>query len=669
MVFIDGRELLELDLTTGRTDRLRRLPAEAFELACLLPDCSELAVRVAQGRVYLPHNGSFIDAGYVNFPFDSLIPLPDGQGFISTGLSNQSDRFHPAIKVAKRFDRSGRLVANLEPSWSSPTSQTLTSRGLLWTGDRSGRIEVRDVHSGLILDEFVAHQGAVTELIVRSDGTVASAGEDGTIHIWRDDILSLRLDQFGANVAADLIVANELGKRRQRLLASIIVDARSELLVSAADGYYWGSPRVLHQASFVDGEALFDYHRFDFWFNRPDLLLSRLGDSEPDTIARWSTLTDLRRKRRPEMPARPPSLDAVPSFELAGPERILQRGPVRLVWETEGGERLHVVVNGVPVFGKDGRRLERGEGEVSISLTNGENRIRAYVTDKSGVPSVSRYRTYHGHGIPTQRTLVVLAVGVSDYRDDKFELNYAAKDARDITALFERAPHVDAVRTATLLDADVTRTSVLEARKLLEATDHDDTVIVFLSGHGFLGDGNEYFYGTSDIDPNDPSAQGLSYTDINDLLDGIPARDKLLMLDTCHSGEVTDLSLGNSTEEGERARGIVPADGLRRSSSLDIRADILQKNFIDLRASTGAVVISASGGLEYALENAQVSNGYFTEAVIQGLASATADQDGDGRISTKELRDYTYSEVLRLSGGRQRPTTRAFNLDSDFDVY
>lgn len=64
----------------------------------------------------------------------------------------------------------------------------------------------------------------------------------------------------------------------------------------------------------------------------------------------------------------------------------------------------------------------------------------------------------------------------------------------------------------------------------------NDKVIISINGHGLLSDSLDFYYGTYDINFADPKTKGLKYEALEALLDGIPARKKLLLIDACHSG-------------------------------------------------------------------------------------------------------------------------------------
>jgi uncharacterized caspase-like protein len=154
------------------------------------------------------------------------------------------------------------------------------------------------------------------------------------------------------------------------------------------------------------------------------------------------------------------------------------------------------------------------------------------------------------------------------------------------------------------------------------------------------------------------------------LLDGIRSRKKLLLVDTCHSGEVDKdhVELVRAEQKPEDAVKVRAFRGLTRVSprvGLGNSYQLLQEMFADLRRGTGALVISSAGGAEYALESATWNNGVFTHALLRGL-KGEADRDQDGRVQVSELRDFVEQEVQRLTAGRQSPTARRENLVVDF---
>jgi hypothetical protein len=81
------------------------------------------------------------------------------------------------------------------------------------------------------------------------------------------------------------------------------------------------------------------------------------------------------------------------------------------------------------------------------------------------------------------------------------------------------------------------------------------------------------------------------------------------------------------------------------------------------------VVISSAGGGEYAFEGEQWKNGVFTYSLREGLLNGLADKNHDNRITVSELQNFVLNNVLKLTGGKQKPTMRQENIDNDFVIW
>jgi uncharacterized caspase-like protein len=91
--------------------------------------------------------------------------------------------------------------------------------------------------------------------------------------------------------------------------------------------------------------------------------------------------------------------------------------------------------------------------------------------------------------------------------------------------------------------------------------------------------------------------------------------------------------------------------------------------FNDLRVGSGTTVISAAGGMEFAIEGDKWKNGVFTYSLLTGLQDGLADLNGDKQITLSEIQKYLYIKVPQLTDGRQKPTTRIENLSNDFRIW
>ena len=160
------------------------------------------------------------------------------------------------------------------------------------------------------------------------------------------------------------------------------------------------------------------------------------------------------------------------------------------------------------------------------------------------------------------------------------------------------------------------------------------------------------------------------------MLDDIPARRKVVFIDACHSGEIDEdeslklVPMKDYIGTTETPKGV---SGLksRRSGKATSQSsfEVMQELFADISYSNGAVIISAAGGKEYAYEGRDWNNGVFTHTLIDAIDRGSADLNRDQQTTISELRFHVYREVLRLTGGRQKPTSRQENLVHDFIVW
>ena len=655
--------VFQFDLINQKEKRLYKFDSPVHEVLVLDEAGNELVVRLNRGIFALPHLGKELDLPFHGAATDSLALAADGRSFFVSNLMGYSLAYNPAIKMIQQFDLNGEPVQEMEAEWSDSQVMLATSNDQLWSGSKSGDLVIRDIKSGLILESIAAHQGSIVDIVQLNADTMVTASTDGAVKLWRLDVPNGKFSHQQLGVVHSVYVEPDIGKREPRLKATFIVDAEGGHIMSLADGYYWASPKALHNASFANGDEIFDYARFDFWLNRPDLVIERLGRMDYSSQSQWQKMVAYRQARNPNRTGQ--LLQPQPEFDfsLTGPTEMIHTGDIKLNYRASpAAERLHLLVNQVPVFGSSGQLIEQSDNAISLPLTPGTNRIKAYVTDAKGMPSATRYLTYHGEA-DVQPELYVLAVGVSDYELDRLDLTFAGKDAIDLVKALESSNEFSKVHSMHILDSDATRDKILATQSFLAQARAVDSVIIFFAGHGLLDINDDYFFGTTDIDPEDPAASGLSYSAMSGMLDGISARQKLMLMDTCYSGEVTESASNLPLPDGVATRGLSFAS----ESEVNVSHTMLQKTFVDLRASTGAIVISAAGGREFALEKDGVQNGIFTASFIKGLQQGDINQDG--KVTVSELRSFTYDEVIRLSAGAQKPTTRKHNLDVDFAIF
>jgi hypothetical protein len=201
-------------------------------------------------------------------------------------------------------------------------------------------------------------------------------------------------------------------------------------------------------------------------------------------------------------------------------------------------------------------------------------------------------------------------------------------------------------------------------------------VIISFNGHG-INYGDEFYFATPATDPQSPVEQSISYGVMEYLLDGIPSRKKLLLIDACHSGEADpDETTGGIIMTGMAypvSTGSKTGNHSNNSSVeiIDVKADrpdstafnifgMMKTAFVDLRKNNGAIVIAASQSNQQAQENRQFENGVFTSCLLDQLANNT--------IKVSALLQSINACVAAKTTGQQ-PAGRQELAESDWKLW
>jgi len=544
-----------------------------------------------------------------------------------------------------------------------------------------------DGQEGAPQRHIVAHTAYLMELHFSADGRfLISRSRDGTTKLWNPQTLAL--------------------------VATAVTSGNADYVIYTPDNYYMAGGGGLSAVAFRAGTRAYPFEQFDLQLNRPDVVLARLGLADTELIAAYRTAHDKRLKVMNKTEEELRSLRDLPELTITDRPYLQVTEPTAKIGIAVRGKspivRLHVHVNEVPIYGSGGLplapTLELSKTiEVELELKR-PNRVRISAVDAAGRESLAEELEIKGGvapakndkggrlaGLKLQRKpdLYLLSIGVSNYKNPDYTLHYAAKDAKDLAALFAKKqvvakgwkPKTNRVdppeyfghlHERLLTDAKATRENILAARSFLEKAAVEDVVIVFAAGHGLVDEKREYYFGTVDIDAGNPSARGLSFADLEKLVDGLRSRKRLVILDTCHGGELDDEGAPSNAVQGVAGakvtslatRGIKIATGKPRA---DVQRVVTGELFGDLRRRSGASVLASSAGAEVALESPQWNNGVFTYSLMEALDNR-ADFNDSYTTDLDELINYVGARVRNLTGGAQHPTMRQGNFGNSFPV-
>ncbi len=517
----------------------------------------------------------------------------------------------------------GRVVKSIE---RGPTdgyqhrSYSFTPDGeTIISGGSNGWLTAYD-RAGNTLGDFTGHEGDVWAVTPSPDGRyLVSGADDQTLRLWN--------------------------LKTRELLVTLFRGTDGEWVMWTPQGYYAASgpgAELIGWQINRGPENAADYvtaAQLRSRLNRPDIVAKAIQLASAEEAVKQSPHTGFRLSDLLTQP--------VPRFRIVAPaaNTTLTGGSAQLEIALEDTpvsvKLIRLQVNGVQIAEHQpasGPGFKPGTLKFPVPLAKGRNTIRVVAVNQDNLETPAEIMVTHdGEGALDKRgTLYILAIGVDKYPQlgrsclaldgstkIACDLRVAGADARSFAETMKArlGPLHDRVESLVLVNGgrrgEPTQDNILDALGMLRKATENDTVVMFVSGHG-MNEGLVYNFLATEAAWG---AGGLRistvvpWTQFQQALAGAKGR-RILFLDTCHAGNRYDDRLFGET---------------------------YQANII---------VYAAARWDQEALERADLGHGLFTYAIVEGVKGKAKNPAGE--VRTEGLRDYLKDRVSELARAMKR---------------
>jgi WD40 repeat protein len=587
--------------------------------------------------------------------------------------------------------KTGNLIQLLEGHTSWLYYATFSPDGKqVVTASMDSTAKMWDVKTGKMLITLKGHMRGLSYATYYPDGKrILTASDDNTVKIWDAKLGSLLESiSLGSN-----IVFGHVNFESNQFIASNKAEAKvfslnppithqyslyaidsSNYLVQLPAGYYQttsSSARLLHYVS--KDLKIITFEQLDVKYNRPDKVLEAIGNTDTGLIKSYRKAYEKRIKKLGIDTASFRDGYSVPEADFINRDNIsTEQKNEKITLHIKGIDsaykldRFNVWVNEVPVFGLKGisirsKNSNSFDSTFVIKLSQGENRIETSITNVNGtesyrIPLLVKYTP----AIPVSEKLHFIGIGINEFANSNYNLRWSVKDIRDLALRF-KAKYAASIIIDTLFDEKVTIDNIKALNTKLQQLDVNDKVVLAYSGHGLLSKDYDYYLSTHTVNFDKPEQNGLPYEELENLLDNIKPRKKLMLVDACHSGEVdkeeglriqqasTDDPNLKFSKGGKLSGSATPPTGqLGMKNSFEL----MQELFARVGRGTGTTVISAAAGTQFAYERGDLKNGVFTFSLLDAFNQHST-------LTISELKKIVSEQVSALTKGLQKPTFRS----------
>jgi len=499
----------------------------------------------------------------------------------------------------------------------------------IFIGTLKNEIQIFSLITGKLIKKLKGFDGAIKDLEVTIDDKyLLSISEDKSLRVWEIKSGNLKTTSY--------------------------FDIEGGFLTFTPEGYFSKSERFLGKVSYLINNSNISFDQLYENYYRPDII--RAVFSHQDTsIIKTSNINN--------------GVKSPPSLKI-NLSKSKNRGVIieqienslvsinLIISDAGGGIGGYKLFNNnkliedkilIPSILKDSIVTD-----ISFEASAGKNLIYAVAISSDGIESkpVSVEYIYspdYKQNIPSKPNIYILSIGINEYKNQKYNLNYCVNDMNSFTDTIKLISQkiFENVWIRKISNDQATKLNVINAlEEVSKLAKPEDVFIFYYAGHGIALNNNDattFFLVTQSVtqmtDLNNCITNGISDIEIKNLFKKIKANKQISFIDACNSGAMAEqFSIRGAAEENAIAK---------------------------LSRSTGSAIFASTTSDQYASEFTQIGHGVFTFVLLNALGGrASLD---NCQITAATLKGFIDEEVpivtQKYKGTSQYPTTFMFGQD------
>ena len=525
--------------------------------------------------------------------------------------------------TAKIWDvNTGKLLYTLEGSTDWNTFPCFTpDQRFIYASGSTNQIMVWETSNGRLVHVFKGHSDAIVWLYYEKEkNLLLSSSFDSKTNLW--DLASLII--LGTLVSVD----------------------STDWLFLAPNGKFDGSQQGIQQLYFTKGTEVLPLELFFEKYYRPRAysdILSRTTKQEEFHDGNIASL------------APPPRVNIIhPTNGF-----ISEKDEVEINFLADGQgssiDEVRIFQNNKLISEqRKGVELANNQTHYTLKLVPDTNIIRIIAINRERTESIPQELSIVYKAAKQTLNLYLLAVGINDYSNPRYQLLYAQNDVEEFIQGIQKitAAIFDNIYITRLFNSSVTRDNVYQSFKDIQARAKEiDVFIFYYSGHGVMNEPidtvvEDFYFVLHDVErmfgANEQLAEkGISAHELKDLCKNVKAQKQLIIVDACQSGGIVDVLASRGASE--------------------------EKAFYQLARSAGIFVLASSSKEQTSKEIQQIKHGLFTYTLLEGLQCKEQTATSEGLIFIKPLEQFIDRKmdeyIKKFNTTPQRPMSWTFKND------